>query len=127
MLAHAEPAADVLTNFEAWLNPIATLVAHNALFDVRILAGEAPSIVGNLPNMVIDTLPIARTMGVFPNNKLDTIGNCLCPEISGYHRSEMDTKVVIKLFLHAIKCQVDVVYPELFRGRSLSSVLNCTR
>ena len=124
MLVGAEPASVVLRRFVSWLNPTALLIAHNATFDIRILAGELPTIVGEVSNSVVDSLPIARTLGIFQNNRLETIGNCLCPELSGYHRSAVDSQIVKHLLLHALECQIDVVHPNLFRGKSLPAILN---
>tara|TARA_R110002072_G_scaffold302354_1_gene484874 strand:- start:51246 stop:51824 length:579 start_codon:yes stop_codon:yes gene_type:complete len=124
MLTDAESASVVLGKFVGWLNPQATLVAHNALFDVRILVREEPAVIGAISNPIIDSLPIAKTLGCFPNNKLETIGAYLCPEVSGYHRAAADSQIVIKLLLHAIDCRIDVEYPELFSGQSLRSMLD---
>ncbi|MDF9824999.1 DNA polymerase III epsilon subunit family exonuclease [Breznakia sp. PF5-3] len=56
-----------------------TLVAHNASYDVKMLAGEAHRCQLDLfPNMVIDTVPLARKTIPKPlieNHRLETLKN----------------------------------------------------
>lgn len=68
----------VLLDFYAFIEDY-TLVAHNAAYDVKMLAGEAHRCQLELfPNPVIDTVPLARSVipkTIIKNHQLETLKN----------------------------------------------------
>lgn len=124
MVEDANAASKVLQEFASWLHPLATIIAHNVAFDIGILAKEMPVLIEGIPNLAVDSLRIARTLGVFQNNKLKTIGNALRSDQAEYHRAMTDAHVVKDLLLYSIKHGLEFTHPKLFQGRSLQSVLD---
>ena len=74
MLKDAPDASAVLREFLAWLPSGPTLVAHNAPFDVGVLAWElGRAYMPMISASVIDTLQIAKALKRTANNKLQTL------------------------------------------------------
>lgn len=91
MVGDAEPAAEVLGRFTAWVGDDA-LVAHNAEFDARVLAFEcARARLAPPPGWLIDTLRLSRKLiPEAPDHKLTTLCECLALEEGDHHRALAD-------------------------------------
>ncbi|MGD9857217.1 MAG: PolC-type DNA polymerase III [Planctomycetaceae bacterium] len=127
LLRDAENAAIVLAEFWSWTPADAILVAHNIGFDLGVLANEQPGQLRPLQRCV-DSLSIARQLGEFSDNRLNTIAVALgFPHDGRRHRAIHDAHVVRSLMLHAVSRGLEVRNPELFRGMPAASVLSLVR
>lgn len=111
---HADSAVEVLSQFRQWLPASATAVAHNLPFDLAILATEHAVFARELSRQAVDSLPIARVLGEFPNHRLTTIARTLGLSAEGSHRALADARLVKQLVLHAFQRGLPAVCPELF-------------
>lgn len=123
MIADAPPLASVLQQFVKWL-PSNVCVAHNANFDLRLLAREAKSAGVDLPDLsYIDTLPIARALGETPNSRLPTlIAHFRLSTKETPHRALSDAMSLIAFIqhldaTHRLEGMSDLLVPRLFVSR----------
>jgi len=91
MVADAEPPAEVLARFTAWVGGDA-LAAHNAELDARVLAFECARARLDPPlGWLIDTLRLSRKLiPEAPDHKLETLCECLELEEGAHHRALPD-------------------------------------
>ncbi|MBE3593843.1 MAG: PolC-type DNA polymerase III [Candidatus Carbobacillus altaicus] len=104
MLKDAPPLPEVLQSFVAFVGE-ATLVAHNARFDIGFLnvsldrAGLKPL---HLP--VIDTLEVARALLTeLKNHRLDTLAKHFSVTLTQHHRADHDAEATGKIFTHMLR------------------------
>lgn len=99
----APPSQQVIQQFLEWLPPDAPIMAHNVEFDLQMFANGLSSSGTILSRRVIlDTLQLARALGIFNDCRLSTIANTLNDQpVLRLHRSLCDAAVVKQLFLHA--------------------------
>ncbi|MEI7480920.1 MAG: 3'-5' exonuclease [Elusimicrobiota bacterium] len=77
------------------------IVAHNAEFDLSFIEMEFVRAGLKLPELpVIDTLRIARSLGIFTNNRLGTIAKELDISAENWHRALSDVEMTRKIFEH---------------------------
>lgn len=117
MLKDAPDASTVLHDFLAWLPSNPTLVAHNAPFDVGVLAWEfCRASLPMFPAAVIDTLPIARGRKLTINNNLQTLVTHHRLVVSGdAHRALSDASACRQYlcFSGPLKAAVSVPFEDL--------------
>lgn len=98
MLADAPPAREVIERFLAFIEG-ATLVAHNAAFDVKFLKDQAKRLFGvRVKNPVIDTLKLARQHYPAADHSLGGLAAKLEIEQSGRHRALADAETCFVLY-----------------------------
>lgn len=101
MVKDAPPIEAVLLEFIEFING-ATLVAHNAPFDLGFIKHYAKVIGEHIHNPVIDTLQLSRKM--FPNldkYRLNIVAKHLGVTLENHHRAVDDSKATAEIF---IKC-----------------------
>lgn len=93
-VAGAAPAREVLPVFLGFIEG-AALVAHNAPFDVRVMALELLRAGLPLPdNPVLDTCALSRRLGIeVPNHRLGTLARALGVPQGRAHRALTDARV----------------------------------
>jgi DNA polymerase III subunit epsilon len=93
-VAGAAPAADLLPRFLGFIDG-AALVAHNAPFDIRVMALELLRAGLPLPdNPVLDTCALSRCLGIeVPNHRLGTLARKLGVPQGRAHRALTDARV----------------------------------
>ncbi len=104
MLVNAKSINIVLKDFIDFVGE-ATLVAHNAGFDVGFLNKNKVDILGEqIENPFIDTVGLARM--ITPNLKkhtLDSVAEYYKINFSNHHRAIYDAKCLAEIFLHQIE------------------------
>jgi DNA polymerase III subunit epsilon len=93
-VANAAPAREVLPKFLGFIEG-AALVAHNAPFDIRVMALELLRAGLPLPdNPVLDTCALSRRLGIeVPNHRLGTLAQALGVPQGRAHRALTDARV----------------------------------
>jgi len=92
MVADAPSIGEVMPRFAEFCKDH-VVCAHNATFDIGFLRIEADRAGEKLPDMVLDTLPLARAvMPELRNHKLDTICKKLDVKLDQHHRALFDTR-----------------------------------
>lgn len=104
MVAGAPRAAEVLPALLGFLEG-SFLVAHNASFDVRVLAAELYRSRLPAPAMeALDTVRIARrVLRGMPNHRLGTLAAHLGVSQQPAHRALADALVVVEVFAHCLR------------------------
>lgn len=104
LVENAPEIAEVLKKFNDWTGD-ATLVAHNASFDMGFLnVGYKKINFGKAPNPVIDTLELARFL--YPemkNHRLNTLAKKFDVELTQHHRAIYDAEATGYLLLKMLK------------------------
>ncbi|KPC99966.1 DNA polymerase III PolC-type [Geobacillus sp. BCO2] len=104
MVKDAPKPDEVLARFVDWAGD-ATLVAHNASFDIGFLnAGLARMGRGKIANPVIDTLELARFL--YPdlkNHRLNTLCKKFDIELTQHHRAIYDAEATGRLLMRLLK------------------------
>jgi DNA polymerase III subunit epsilon len=99
MVANAPRAAHVLPKFQSFVEG-AILVAHNASFDIKVIAAELYR--SRLPireREALDTCRIARrVLRGMPNHRLDTLAAHLGISRRPQHRALADALAVVEIF-----------------------------
>lgn len=116
MVKDAPRFAEVIPSLQAFMDGL-PLVAHNAVFDVRMLASDGFPTRGR---QVFDTLSLARTLlrdskgNKLPSYRLADACRACAILFSGSHRSTADAMAAGLLFLELVKRQfaaVDLLHP----------------
>ena len=116
MLVGARSAAVVLEDFLSWSPSGATFVAHNVGFDLAVIRNETAHWSAFSSRLFVDSLPIARTMNEFPDNRLETIATCLGYSERRCHRALDDAWTVSQLMSRALSHGHVEKYRNLFAG-----------
>jgi DNA polymerase-3 subunit alpha (Gram-positive type) len=124
MIRDAETSAIVLKQFLDWLPHRGILVGHNVAFDLAAIENEDRHLLDRLRLNYVDSLAIARRMGEFPDNRLETIAGVLQKDANrSRHRALEDAHVVRELMLRALSRGYDQSHPELFERKPASRFL----
>ena len=118
MVRDCPSAKSVLEEFFQWLPKGGILVAHNTSFDAAVILREDHGLLQAANSLAVDSLILARTLGEFPNNRLETIARTLGVRRQS-HRALQDARVVRRLFMHALQSGLRTRHAELFQGRPL--------
>jgi DNA polymerase III epsilon subunit-like protein len=123
MLDGARSAAVVLEDFLSWAPSGATFVAHNVGFDLAVIRNETAHWSEFSSRLFVDSLPIARTMNEFPDNRLETIATCCGYSERRCHRALDDAWIVSQLMSRALSRGHVEKYRELFAGAPAQKLL----
>ena len=125
MVSCAPDAQSVLSDFFAWL-PSRIVVAHNAVFDLRMLDQEARRVGLTMPQFsYIDTIPIVRVLAETPNAKMATIiEHYSLPIVPNQHRALADATSVALLMRYLVSSEKlrnlsYLLVPQTFSSESL--------
>ncbi|ADU30718.1 PolC-type DNA polymerase III [Evansella cellulosilytica] len=104
MVENAPEVDDVLKDFHEWIGD-ATLVAHNASFDMGFInAGFQKIGYGHATNPVIDTLELGRLLyPTFKNYRLNTLCKKFNIELVAHHRAIYDAEATGHLLWKMVK------------------------
>jgi len=121
MVCNAGDATDILEQFLKWVPAGGILVAHNVGFDLAMIASEDRGWLEAWNQSCVDSLAVARRMGEFPNNRLETIAEILqCSHGMCPHRALDDAHVVRHLMSNAFSRGLHKQWPEIFAGSPVS-------
>lgn len=104
MVADAPDIAEILPRFMEFIGD-ATIVAHNARFDMGFLQANCRSQgIPECVNPVLDTLELARFLfPSFKNHRLNTLADKFKVKLDGHHRAIADVAALGEILLHLIK------------------------
>lgn len=83
----------------------AIIVAHNSSFDMAFLYRAAKKIGRDIPNEVVDTLEMSRSLFPFKSHKLESLSKELNIVADGYHRAMSDAMITSKVFERLVLIQ----------------------
>lgn len=103
MVAQAPYVREAMLEFQQWLPEGLPLIAHNAPYDQNIISLAYSQAKLPLPQTtLIDTCVMARTLGVTPDNRLETLVADHELTVHGdAHRADHDAEAVYQYFCYA--------------------------
>ncbi|WP_312460318.1 exonuclease domain-containing protein, partial [Proteiniclasticum sp.] len=103
MVKDAPLIGEVILQFEEFIRN-ATLVAHNAYFDVGFIRKNLADLGRSIHNPIMDTVPMARFL--YPDlkrHRLDVISKHLGIDMGSHHRAVDDAKTTHRILLKSME------------------------